>query len=324
MPDPVPPAPPETEAQRDLGFGSFVARVSQSRLLNPNGTFNVRRRGLQRWSSRTIYHHLLTISWTKFFALFLTAYFTLNVLFAAFYLACGPGALKGETPYPRGLEAFFFSVQTFATIGYGTIAPAGIAANVIVAIEAVAGLLTFAFATALLFARFSRPTAEIVYSRQALIAPYRNRTSFQFRIVNARNSEILDLGARVIFSRFEGTAPERLRRFYPLPLERDAVAFFPLSWTIVHPIDERSPLHGMTAEAFNASQAEFLILLRGTDETFSETVHSRRSYIASEVVWNARFRPVFLPLQDEDLVAIDIGRLHEIEPVADSTPALPK
>ena len=215
----------------------------------------------------------------------------------------------------RFSQAFFFSIQTFATIGYGQIGPNGVAANLVVTVEALVGLMYQALATGLLFARFARPTASVLFSRRAVVAPYNSGQGLMFRIVNRHRNEIIELEAQVLFSAMEpdgrgGT----VRRYWPLPLERNKVTFFPLSWTIVHPIDGASPLAGMTTGELEQAEAEILVLLSGIDEASEQTVHARSSYRAEEIVWNARFQSMFLPGEAGDRVAVDISRVHEIEP----------
>ena len=306
----------EDDINRDLGFGSVVSRESRKRLLNRDGSFNVVREGLRFFASWSPYHYLLTVSWPGFLGLIVVSYLGLNALFAALYYALGPGDLTGVDDTglaSRYLQDFFFSVQTFATIGYGHILPVGMAANVVVTLESLVGLLGFALATGLLFARFSRPTANILFSERAIVAPYRDITAFEFRIVNARRNQLIEVEAKVLFSRFrDGRSTGGTREFYPLRLERDRVSFFPLSWTIVHPIDSDSPLFGLTEEEIREADGEFLILLSGMDETFAQIVHSRSSYKADEVVWGARFTNLFNPPR-EGLLSIDIGRLHNFE-----------
>ena len=322
--EPSPLAPrrtPEEQARdRDLGFGSVVSRESQQRLLNRDGSFNVARSGLGVFESLAPYHQLLTISWSGFLGLVGLLYLVVNLVFAVAYLACGPDALLGSGAAMLGgrfSRAFFFSIQTFATIGYGQIAPNGLAANMVVTVEALVGLMYQALATGLLFARFARPTASILFSRYSVIAPYNTGRGLMFRIVNRRRrNEIIQLEAQVLFSSLEpdgrgGT----VRRFLPLPLERNKVTFFPLSWTVVHPIDDASPLAGRTAADLARTQAEILVLLSGIDETFEQTVHARSSYRADEIVWNARFRSMFLPTDSQSRISVDIRQVHEIEPV---------
>jgi inward rectifier potassium channel len=293
-------------------LGSRVAEQSRQRFINPDGSFNVVRHGLSFWEQVSPYQFLLTISTVHFVALVATAYLLTNLLFAAAYVACGPGAFHGAeaiAPLERFLEAFFFSVQTLATIGYGKIAPASLAANVLVTLEALTGLLGLALVTGMIFARFSRPSAQIIFSRNAVVAPFREGFAFQFRIANQRNNQLVNVELTVVLSRFEERNGRRARRFYPLELERRRVMFFPLHWVINHPITETSPLYGITHQDLVASDTEFLILLTATDDTSSQTVHARSSYKYDEVVWNARFQDIFL----EDTSGIDLRRIHDME-----------
>lgn len=304
---------------RDLGFGSVVSRESRQRLLNRDGSFNVKRTGFRFWSSFSAYQALLRMPWWQFFGLTAVMYLVVNASFAAAYLACGPGALGSAT---AGLEnhtylrAFFFSVQTLATIGYGQVIPIGTLANTIVALEALVGLLGFAIVTGLVFSRFSRPTAKILFSRHALIAPYQNITALEFRVANARSNELIDVSAKVLLSRFEQVEGIRTRRYYPLQLERESVVFLPLSWTVVHPINQNSPLYRETPESLRESQSELLVLLKGFDETFSATVQTRTSFIPDEVLFGYRFANAFvISGTDHNRVAVDMRQFDEVERV---------
>jgi inward rectifier potassium channel len=302
---------------RDLGFGSVVSRESRQRLLNRDGSFNVTRQGFGLLGSLAPYHLLLSISWPGFLALFVVLYFAFNLLFAVAFVLCGSDALLGpgiDMLGGRFARAFYFSVQTFATIGYGQIGPNGFLPNFIVTIEALIGLMYQALGTGLLFARFSRPRASIVFSRFAVVAPYNDGLALEFRIANRRRNEIIELEAQVLFSAMQPDGRGgRVRRYTVLPLERNKVVFFPLSWTIVHPIDPASPLYRKTVEELQAAEAEILVLLSGTDETFEQTVHARSSYRADEIVWNARFRSVFVQSAGAQRVRVDINRLDDIE-----------
>ena len=302
------------DESRDLGFGSVVSRESHLRLLNRDGSFNVQRKGLGFFDSHSVYHDLLAMSWRQFFVIVAAVYLGLNAVFAAAYTLAGPNALSAGPSQPQNpfLRSFFFSVQTIATIGYGHTYPTGLAANVIVTIESLTGLIGFAIITGLIFARFSRPTARILFSKHALVAPYRGIRAFEFRISNARHDQIIELEAKVLLTRFEQADGVRTRRYYYLSLERQKVAFFPLSWTVVHPITAESPLYGETDKSLRATEAEFLVLLTGIDETFSETVHTRSSYSAHEIVWGAKFANIFAPSEREK-VTIDLRRLDAVE-----------
>jgi inward rectifier potassium channel len=315
----VAPHPPKDDINADLGFGSVVARESRRRLLNRDGTFNVGREGVRFWESLSAYHYLLTISWMRFFTFVVGSYLVANAIFAVIYLLAGPHALAGThatTTGGRFAEAFFFSVHTLATIGYGTMSPLTLAANIIVTIETLIGLVGVAVMAGISFARFSRPVAKILFSRSAVIAPYRGGRAFMFRIANQSSSQLVEISAKVLLSRRKrGGLTSTDREFLNLELERSSVVFFPLSWTIVHPINDKSPLRDWTGEDLVDCDAEFLVLLNGFEETFSQTVHARSSYTSSEVVWGARFLSMFTPRTDGD-VRVDIRKLHEIENVA--------
>ena len=311
--------PSARDPNLDLGFGAVVARESRQRLLNRDGTFNVRREGLKYWESLSAYHYLLTMTWPKFLSYVALVYVATNAIFGVLYVAAGAHALSGfgNQGMPlRYLEAFFFSVQTLSTIGYGNIAPANNAANVLVAVESLVGLLGFSIIAGIVFARFSRPMAQIVFSRSAIIAPYRDISAFMFRLVNQKKNEIVELRATVMMSRRKKDGLSSEREFLPLKLERERVVFFPLTWTVVHPIDQSSPLWGWREQDLRANDAEFLVLLNGFDETFSQNVHTRSSYTAEEVVWGAKFRNVFNEPDEHGSISIDIRKIHEIERVA--------
>ncbi len=316
------PAPDRSieDVNADLGFGVVVARESRKRLLNRDGSFNVKREGLPFLQSLSLYHYFLTITWPKLFAYLVAGYLFANALFALAYLACGADALSGltaQSPGERFAQAFFFSVDTVVTIGYGSITPHGLAANLLVTFEAFIGLIAFAFVAGIVFARFSRPTAQIVFSRNAIIAPYRGITALMFRIVNRKTNEIVEMEAKVLMVRRKrGGVAATDRDFIQLKLERDGVVFFPLAWTIVHPIDATSPIYGLDDQALRAQEGEFLILLNGFDETFSQTVHTRSSYKAEEIVWGAKFTSMFNPPHPDGTISVDIRKLHEIESVS--------
>src|SRR5512140_931064 len=224
---------------KDLGFGSRVAQESRTRLLNRDGGFNVRRRGVSFFRSLALYHTLLTVSWPVFYAILAVSFLLFNTLFAVSYLLAGDNALAGITEanfLGRVVDAFFFSVQTSTTIGYGHIFPQSLAANILASAEVMISLLGFALATGLLFSRVSRPNAHIIFSRSAIVAPYRGITALEFRIANERRNELIEVEMTVVLSRIEDGVQGKTRKFYELKLERESVIFFPLSWTIVHPI----------------------------------------------------------------------------------------
>jgi inward rectifier potassium channel len=302
-----------TDEPKDLGFGTVVGGINEKRLLNRDGTFNPRRKGLPLLGSLSLYHYMLTISWSRFFAIVVSGYFTANVLFALAYLACGTDSLIATTSAYSGTpfwRAFFFSVETLATIGYGSVTPNGMAAHFVMTAESLVGLLIFALGTGILFSRFSRPTAAVMFSSRAVIAPYRGKTAFMFRITNGRSNQLVELEAKVLFSRIEGSS----RKYDQLKLERTRVVFFPMSWTIVHLIDDTSPMFIMSQSDLLSKDAEILILLAGTDETFSQTVHARSSYKGDEVIVGHKFVNIYNPIDESGVVSIDVRKLSDTEP----------
>lgn len=306
------------EEERDLGFGSVVAGKSRQRLLNQDGTFNVQRTGLSFLSSLNLYHTLLSMSWIQFIALTLLLYFLSNVFFGFLYGLFGASALVDTSEIPTEnllLRGFFFSVQTFATIGYGTIHPVGLAPNLLVTIESYYSMIATALITGIVFARFARPTARVLFSDVAVVAPYRGISGLMFRMVNGRSSQLIEVEAQVLFAYFveENGAP--VRRFDFLELERRRVTFFPLAWTIVHPIDDKSPLFNLSADDLRKSDAEILVLLSATDETFASIVHTRSSYKAAEINFGSKFVSIYNQTREGEQLSININKLSQIETV---------
>jgi inward rectifier potassium channel len=266
------------------------------RAINKDGSFNVRRRGVHSLAG-SFYQHLVGLSWPRFLGLVALTYLVVNVIFAALYLALGPGSLR-SVDVNMGLgefgRAFFFSVHTLTTVGYGDVYPLGLPANIVAAIEAGLGLMGFALATGLLFARFSRPNAQLVFSNQMVVAPYGDGYSLQFRVANRRHNVLTDVQADMMLMTVEQDPQGKLRRnFVELKLEREKIFFLALTWTIVHPIDAISPLAGKSAADLERLQAEVLILIRGYDDSFTQVVNTRYSYRWEEIEWSARFLPAF-------------------------------
>lgn len=280
------------------------------RSINKDGSFNVYRRG-GSWRDFHPYLQLLRMSWSRFFGVVMLGYLAVNALFAVVYFALGPTAVQGagtENNWERLLNDFFFSTHTLTTVGYGNIFPHSVGANVAASIEAITGLMSVALGAGLLFGRFSKPSARIAFSDRMLIAPYQERVSLQFRIVNLRDNILMEIQATVLLMTVEGPPGNLTRRFQTLPLERESLSFLPLTWTIVHPIDETSPLHGKAALDLERLQAEFVILIKGFDDTFSQIVHARYSYRYDELTWNAKFDPAF-EFDDHGNMILNVDRV---------------
>ena len=308
-------SPQQQRLREDLGLGGKLSERSRARLLNHDGTFNVRRNDLGPFHPFNAYHTLLSLPVPRLLGLMAAFYVVVNVLFATLYWLAGSDALAGaaRAPLARFEDSLFFSVQTLATIGYGRLVPNTRIANILVALEALVGLLGFAILSGLLFARFTRPTAKIVFSRNAIIAPYDTGWALMFRLVNLRNHDLTDVRAVVSFAHWVEENGSRRRRFDLLSLERQSILFMPLHWVIVHPIDGQSPLHGLSMDSLAAVDPEIVCLITADDETFAQTVHSKTSYDKADIVWGARFRDMYT--SDVDHVAIDLTRLHDLDRV---------
>jgi inward rectifier potassium channel len=306
-----PKKPSKAKEVNDLGLGTKVMSSSQ-RIVSKEGKFNIERRGVPFYESFSLYHYLISISWLKFCLLILSGFIIVNTFFALLYLAGGVENFQGiETTntFDRFINEFFFSTQTFTTVGYGRINPVGIYSNIISSVEALSGLLSLALATGLLYGRFSRPVAKIMYSEKAIISPFREVNAFQFRIANLRNDhDMIDVETEVIFSKVENDR----RRFFNLSLEYKKISFFSASWTVNHIIDEDSPLSGITEEKMKEADAEFLILIKGYDNTFAQFVNSRYSYRYDEIIWGGKFKNIY-GISEDGKAIVELDKLSEYE-----------
>ncbi len=283
-----------------------------SRLIGRDGRPTVRRVGIRPRLLRDLYFSLLRMSWPRLIVLLFAAYLAIIALFALAYLVDSE-AIAGARP-GRFSDAFFFSVETLATIGYGVFSPKSLYAHMLVTVEAFIGILAAALVTGLAFAKFSRPTAKVVFSERAVIGRFNGRSALMVRMANARTSQIAEAQVRVTLLRDEVTSEGAwMRRFYDLPLTRSWTPVFALTWTAMHIIDEASPLFGATPETLADLQAEFVVSFVGVDETLGQTVQTRFSYLASELVWNARFADV-IDRSTSDRT-IDYANLHRTEPL---------
>lgn len=278
-----------------------------------------RRLGLHR----DLYHWFLTLPLPAVAAICVAVYMALNVVFALLYLA-DPGAIANARPGNLA-DAFFFSVQTVATIGYGNMYPETLYVNVLVTIETVSGLLYFALITGLLFTRFSRPSARVLFTHHAVVAPYEGVPTLMFRMANERSNQILQAEVTVTLLRAEQSSEGMpMWRQHDLTLVRGQSSFFSLSWTIFHRIDEDSPLWGETAESLIAGDAEIVVLLAGVDEVLSQTVYARHAYEAADIKWGYRFADVLISdgTGDDERVIIDYTHFDDVEPAPlDTVPA---
>ncbi len=297
----------------DFGLGDKVARQPGTRLINVDGSFNVVRRGRSFFAP---YKHLVEMSWPRFIMLSLVVYLLCNLLFAVGFYLIGPDQLSGIdgwSPFDKFLGCFYFSVQTFTTVGYGSIAPDSVATNALAALLALFGWIALALVTGLFFARFSRPTRMVVFSDKAIIAPLQDgQRSLQFRIANKRDTNLINVQASIVLTWLEDGGEGMNRRFHPLQLERDYVPLFPLNWTIVHPITEDSPIHGWTEADYRERYSELLVAIEAYDHTFAQQVHVTNSYTYEEMDWNVRFRPMYR--EKKQLTELFIDQISDTSP----------
>lgn len=262
-----------------------------------------------------LYHRLTRMGWGAFIACFAGVFVAINLVFAALYLL-DPTALSGDeamrvrSPF---LRAFFFSVHTVATVGYGNVVPASVYANVVVVVEIAIGILVVALTSGLMFARFARPRARVLFSRVAVIRMFEGHPTLMFRAANMRSNFILEASVKLSVLRFETIEGRAMRRFYDLALMRDMTPVFSMSWLVMHRIDRTSPLYGMTADDFAQGQDEFVVLLTGVDSSVVQTVHARHAYGSDDVLVDHEFVDV-LSLDRHGRRWIDFRKFHDAVP----------
>ncbi|MBE9043769.1 ATP-sensitive inward rectifier potassium channel 10 [Pleurocapsales cyanobacterium LEGE 10410] len=288
-------------------------RTTKFKINFRNGRFEIP--GVDTWHSywREPYYLMLTVPWWGFLGLTAIAYGAINVFFALGYLIGGDCIANAEPGSFR--DAFFFSVQTLASIGYGSMYPTCTYADVLVTIEALIGTVGIALMTGLAFAKFSQPTAKIVFSKVAVIAEHNGIPTLMFRAANQRHNQILEAQVYVYLMRDEISAEgEFMRRFYLLDLLRNRTPRFTLSWTIMHPIDETSPLWKATPESLAKTRAMLVVSLNGIDETVYNSIHAPYSYIDPDILWNHRFIDIFHQTADGQRY-IDFKNFHQTKRV---------
>ncbi|MCB0657214.1 MAG: transporter [Saprospiraceae bacterium] len=304
----------QPETRDDFGFGSKMTG-DQHRLINKDGSFNIIRKGRK---TTDMYHWLVHMKWGRFLILAFVSFVFVNLILALGFLWIGIDEIQGIQPgsFIGNLrQAFFFSIQTFTTVGYGLMSPVGIGANWLAALSGFLGLFSFSIFTGLSFVRFSRPQARIRFSKQMLVNFQEEVPRLIFRMVNLRRNKLFNVEANMIISWIvqEDGEPAK-RKFGRLNLDRDRVIMFPVNWTLVHYIDDKSPLHGKTKEGLIAMRAEIMITLKAFDETYAQEVHANYSYTADEVVWDAQFELMYDAAPEGTVLNVDL--LDSILPAA--------
>jgi inward rectifier potassium channel len=299
------------KSNTDTGFGTS-ADTQGGRFINKDGSYNVSKRGIPFYERISFFYKMLTMPVLKFLIILIVFFTSINFVFAVIYISLKDSEFTGVLPgnfFHHFFELFFFSVQTFTTVGYGRINPDGYLAGAFASIESLTGLSSFALITGIMYGRFSRPRAYLRFSKHALIAPYRDITGLMFRFVSYKeNHNLTNVEVTLTFGI---TDPETKQfNFYRLPLERERIDSLPMNWTVVHPIDDDSPLHGFTEEDLRGTDAEVYVLVRGFDDVFSNTVLQRTSYRYNEIVFNAKFEKMFYENDDDTTTIVEVNKLH--------------
>jgi inward rectifier potassium channel len=309
---------PSSKANPDTGFGTQANQVG-GRFINKDGSFNIRKQGISRLKTVSLYSNLLDISWGHFLLIIVGVYLLINILFTGVYLLIGHDQLQGlfyTTFWGKIKEVFFFSTQTFTTVGYGRINPVHDGANIIASFESMAGWLFFAIVTGLLYGRFTRPRAYLAFSENALIAPYRGGIALMFRMVPYKIKHHLadaKVTVNIAFTVMEEGTQQF--RFYQLGLERYRVDSLNMNWTVVHPIDEQSPLLNFTEEDLETSDVELYVQVAGFSPVFSATVMQNTSYTYKEIIWGAKFKAMYRESDDDTTTIVELDKLNHFEKV---------
>jgi len=300
------------KVKSDLGIDdNFVG--GRARLLQKDGTFNVTRKGKKIFN---LYKFLMQMSWTKFFLLLFLAYICTNSFFGLLYSIEGAEGINGMKPGSWGeefIQSFFLSVQTFTTVGYGKLNPESTWANIISVANAFIGLMSFALATGLFFAKWSSPSHEILYSNRILISKHEGKKALMVRFINSMDNHIVDLKAQITMTWVTSIGANFRRKFALLDLELDHIYMFPLNWTLIHIIDENSPLKSKDIEELKDINAEFLLVIKGYDVTYGKAIHTARSYNCEDLIYGASYVPMYETRDDETIIHLD--QIDDIEKI---------
>ena len=304
------------KTEENTGFGTNSSNNAGRFVDKKRGKANIRKTGVNILEKYSWYHTMLEMPRTKFLLLLLLMYILINLVFAGIYYMIGIDHLTGVNKgsgFKNFSEVFFFSAQTFTTVGYGRISPSGILASSVSTFEAFLGLLSFAIATGLFYGRFSRPQAFLKFSENAIIAPYKDGAALMFRMSPYKNNILSEAEAKVNLAMQVQENGKMVNKFYSLDLEISNINSLSLSWTIVHAITEKSPLYSFTEEDIRNTSMEVLVFVKAFDEVFSNTVVSRTSYISNEIIWGAKFKLMYHPSTDRMTTVLDLDKLNEFE-----------
>jgi inward rectifier potassium channel len=287
---------PFSKINNDTGFGTSSSG-SVGRFVNRDGTFNLRKEGRPFRERVSLYHIMLNLSPAKFFCAIILFFIAINLVYTVIYFTLCANQFAGIMSHTRWQlfkELYFFSTETFTTVGYGRVNPVGDGANFVASLEALNGFLYLAVFTGLIYGRFSKPKAFLLFSDFAVIAPYQDKTGLMFRLASYKNNHTLtDVEVKATAALLVTENGKTAYKFYDLPLERSKIQNLPMNWTVVHPIDENSPLQGLNEEDLKAADLEIYVLIRAFDDVFSNFVLKRTSYTYQEIKFNHRFVPMY-------------------------------
>ncbi|HEX6429024.1 MAG TPA: ion channel [Niastella sp.] len=314
---------PVPKLNNDTGF-STTGVINGSRFINRDGTFNLHKKGWPFWDRFSIFHTMISLPLWQFIIIIVSFFFSINLVYASLYYWIGADQFMGfvaTTPGGIFKELYFFSTETFTTVGYGRVNPIGDLANLVAAVEAMTGFLSFALATGLIYGRFARPRAHLAFSDHAIIAPYRDKTALMFRFVcYKQNHALTDVTVQVNLALLINENGEPKYKYYNLPLERSKIESMPMNWTVVHPIDEQSPLTGFTYEDLAATDVELYVLVHGFNDVYGNTVLQRTSYTYPEIQFNRKFVSMYQETPKGTVLELHkLSRHEEVTGKTDST-----
>ena len=302
------------KVNNDTGFGTNPNSYG-GRFVNRDGTFNLRKEGIAIWDRFSLYHTMLNLPAWQFMLVLLGFYLGINLIFTILYYYTCANQFQGlisTAPDTLFKELFFFSTETYTTVGYGRVNPVGTTANSISAIESMLGFLSFAVATGLLYGRFSKPKSFLLFSKHALISPYRGGSALMFRFVPYKDNHIMtavEIKVNIALTVVENG--EQMFRFYDLDLERTRVESLAMNWTVVHPITENSPIYGLDLDEMKKEDMEIYVLVRGFDDVYSNLVLQRTSYTYDEVIFNRKFVPMYRESDDGKTTILEIQKIND-------------